>query len=107
MFRTWQEVSRFDCCKINGSSVARWKGDEMVEALKDKGTSEVLKKLREMKKSAQDKKIAGICGGFGEFTPLPSWLWRVVFLTSLFVGGVGLIAYIILWICMPSAKTDP
>jgi phage shock protein PspC (stress-responsive transcriptional regulator) len=77
----------------------------MVEALKDKGTSEVLKKLREMRKSAQDKKIAGICGGFGEYTPLPSWLWRVVFLTSLFVGGVGLIAYIILWICMPSAKT--
>jgi hypothetical protein len=34
----------------------------MVEALKDKGTSEVLKKLREMRKSAQDKKIAGICG---------------------------------------------
>ena len=77
----------------------------MVEEPKDKGTSEVLRNLREMRKSAQDKKIAGICGGFGEYTPLPSWLWRVIFLTSLFVGGVGLIAYIILWICMPSAKT--
>jgi len=77
----------------------------MVEELKDKGTSEVLRNLREMRKSAQDRKIAGICGGFGEYTPLPSWLWRVMFLTSLFVGGVGLIAYIILWICMPSAKT--
>jgi phage shock protein PspC (stress-responsive transcriptional regulator) len=106
MFRKWQEVSRFDCWKINGISVDRQKGRKMVETLKDKGTSEVLKKLREMKKSAQDKKIAGICGGFGEYTPLPSWLWRVVFLTSLFLGGVGLIAYIILWICMPSAKTD-
>jgi|PlaIllAssembly_1097288.scaffolds.fasta_scaffold22936_3 phage shock protein PspC (stress-responsive transcriptional regulator) len=61
--------------------------------------------LRELSKSAHDKKIAGVCGGFGESTPLPSWLWRVVFLTSLFFGGIGLIAYVILWICMPSAKT--
>jgi phage shock protein C len=78
----------------------------MVEEFNDKGTSDVLRNLREMRKSATDRKIAGICGGFGEYTPLPSWLWRVLFLTSLFVGGVGLIAYIILWICMPSAKTD-
>ena len=60
--------------------------------------------LRELTKSARDKKIAGVCGGFGEHTPLPSWLWRVVFLTSLFFGGIGLIAYVILWICMPPAK---
>lgn len=78
----------------------------MVEDLKKEGKSEVLRNLREMRKSSQDKKIAGICGGFGEYTPLPSWLWRVVFLTLLFVGGISLIAYIILWICMPSAKTD-
>ena len=77
----------------------------MSEAPKEGGTSEVVRKLREMRKSAQDRKIAGICGGFGEYTPLPSWLWRVLFLTSLLVGGIGLIAYIILWICMPSAKT--
>jgi hypothetical protein len=24
-----------------------------------------------------------------------------------FFGGIGLIAYVILWICMPSAKTKP
>ena len=68
--------------------------------------NEALKSLRDMKKSAKDKKIAGICGGLGEYTPLPSWLWRAVFLTSLFLGGIGLIAYIILWICMPSANPD-
>ena len=65
---------------------------------------EVLRNLRAMRKSATDKKIAGVCGGFGEYTPLPSWLWRVLFLTALFFGGFGLIAYIILWICMPPAS---
>ena len=62
--------------------------------------------LKGLSKSAHDKKIAGVCGGFGEFTPLPSWLWRVVFLTSLLFGGLGLIAYVILWICMPPAKKN-
>jgi len=55
----------------------------MVEELKKEGKSEILRSLREMKKSSQDRMIAGICGGFGEYTPIPSWLWRVVFLTSL------------------------
>ena len=61
--------------------------------------------MREMRKSARDRMIAGICGGFGEYTPLPAWLWRVLFLTSIFVGGIGVIAYILLWIFMPSAKS--
>jgi len=60
--------------------------------------------FRDLKKSATDKKIAGVCGGFGEYTPLPSWMWRVIFLVSLFLGGLGLLTYIILWICMPAAN---
>lgn len=62
-------------------------------------------KFRDLKKSVHDSKVAGVCGGFGEYTPLPSWLWRVFFLVSLFVGGLGFIIYLMLWICMPSAKT--
>ena len=62
-------------------------------------------KLRDLKKSASDIKLAGICGGFGEYTPVPSWLWRVIFFVSLFVGGLGLITYILLWLFMPSANT--
>lgn len=63
------------------------------------------RKLRDLKKSATDTKLAGICGGFGEYTPVPSWLWRVIFFVSLFVGGLGLITYIVLWLFMPSAKS--
>jgi phage shock protein PspC (stress-responsive transcriptional regulator) len=62
------------------------------------------RKLRDLKKSATDTKLAGICGGFGEYTPVPSWLWRVIFFVSLFVGGLGLITYILLWLFMPSAN---
>lgn len=64
------------------------------------------RKFRDLKKSATDRKLAGVCGGFGEYTPMPSWMWRVVFLISLFVGGLGLISYIILCICMPSPENS-
>jgi phage shock protein C len=59
--------------------------------------------LRNLKKSAADKKIAGVCGGLGEHTPMPSWLWRALFLSLIFVWGAGLVIYIALWICMPGA----
>ena len=59
--------------------------------------------VRNLKKSATDKKIAGVCAGFGEHTPMPAWLWRALFLVLVFVWGIGLIAYIVLWICMHAA----
>ncbi len=61
--------------------------------------------FRDLKKSATDSKIAGVCGGFGEYTPLPSWLWRVIFITSNVFGGIGIVAYLLCWICMPSSGT--
>jgi phage shock protein PspC (stress-responsive transcriptional regulator) len=64
--------------------------------------TDALKTLRDLKKSSKGKKIAGVCAGLGEYTPIPAWLWRAIFLTMIFVTGIGIIAYIILWICMPS-----
>ena len=61
-------------------------------------------KFRDLKKSLTDKKIAGVCGGFGEYTPLPSWMWRVFFLLFAFLWGFGIITYIVFWICMPAGE---
>jgi phage shock protein PspC (stress-responsive transcriptional regulator) len=66
--------------------------------------SDFWESVRNLRKSATDKKIAGVCGGFGEHTPMPSWLWRALFLLSVFLWGAGLVAYIIFWICMPLAE---
>lgn len=65
--------------------------------------SEFWQSVRNLKKSTTDKKIAGVCGGFGEHTPAPAWIWRALFLVLVFVWGIGLAAYIVLWICMPAA----
>lgn len=53
-----------------------------------------------------DRKIGGVCGGLAKVSEVPSWLWRAIFLISVFFGGFGVIAYLILWFCMPSAPDE-
>jgi phage shock protein PspC (stress-responsive transcriptional regulator) len=65
--------------------------------------SDFWQSIKNLRKSATDKKIAGVCGGLGEHTPMPSWLWRAVFLSLTFLWGTGIVAYGALWICMPAA----
>ena len=57
--------------------------------------------LKALSRSRQDRKIAGICGGFGAFTPVPSWIWRAAFLAAVVFYGFGVLTYLILWVCMP------
>ena len=60
--------------------------------------------FKKARRSSNDKVIGGVCGGLGEATDIPSWIWRVVFLLFLLSFGFGIIPYIILWICMPRDK---
>jgi phage shock protein C len=73
----------------------------------ERNQSDFWEGIRNLKKSATDKKIAGVCGGLGEHTPMPAWLWRALFLTLAFLWGTGLVAYVVLWICMPGAEQQP
>ena len=62
--------------------------------------------LRRLTKSKTDEWLGGVCGGLGEHTPLPSWVWRLVFLVLLFYYGTGVLLYILLWICVPEPPKD-
>ena len=60
--------------------------------------------LQKLTKSDSDKWIGGVCGGLGEHSPIPSWVWRVLFV--LFFFGPGLFIYILLWIFVPSKSNN-
>ncbi len=45
--------------------------------------------------------IGGIAGGLGEYFDIDPTLVRIIFVVSLFLGGSGIFAYIILWIVVP------
>jgi len=52
--------------------------------------------------STRDRKIAGVCGGLGEYLGVDPTLIRVIWVFfALFVGS-GILAYLIAWILIPS-----
>ena len=63
--------------------------------------------LQNFTKSEKDRWIGGICGGLGEHTAVPSWIWRLLFALLFLVCGTGLLIYILLWIFVPrQSKLD-
>jgi phage shock protein PspC (stress-responsive transcriptional regulator) len=60
--------------------------------------------LQNLRRSTHDRRIEGVCGGLGEYTPVPAWMWRVAFASLIFASGLGLLAYLLLWIFVPSEQ---
>ncbi|MBN2093370.1 PspC domain-containing protein [candidate division KSB1 bacterium] len=60
--------------------------------------------LQNLSRSQKDRQIAGICGGFGTYTSIPSWFWRILFIFFTFIYGTGAVLYILFWIFMPKSS---
>lgn len=52
-------------------------------------------------RSTTDKMIGGVAGGLAEYFKIDPTIIRVLFVVTVFFGGGGIIAYIILWIVVP------
>jgi len=57
--------------------------------------------INRLRLSANDKWIAGVCGGLARLTGVESWIWRMLFVIGLLFGGFTLFAYVVLWIFVP------
>ncbi|RZL14440.1 MAG: PspC domain-containing protein [Pedobacter sp.] len=56
-------------------------------------------------RNTEDAIIAGVCSGLGHYLNIEAKWIRLVAFISIFLGGSGVLAYIILWIIMPPAMT--
>jgi len=56
---------------------------------------------KKLARSRTDKKIGGVCAGFAEYLDLDHTLVRLLWIMLVFVGGWGVLAYLIAWIVMP------
>jgi phage shock protein PspC (stress-responsive transcriptional regulator) len=59
---------------------------------------------RRLERSRDDRVIAGVCGGIGEYLGVDAVLIRIAALVLVFAGGAGLLLYGIGWIAMPEAE---
>ncbi len=69
-----------------------------------KNKSKMNKKLY---RSMADKKLCGVCGGLGEYFDVDPTLIRLLWIVFTFMGGAGLLAYIICAIVVPQQGQLP
>lgn len=53
---------------------------------------------KKFKLSTTDKKLAGVCGGIADYMNIDATLVRAAFILLTLFTGVGLIAYLVLWL---------
>lgn len=52
-------------------------------------------------RSRRNRKVAGVCGGIGEYFAWDPTLVRVAWIVLVLLGGSGFLLYLILWLVMP------
>jgi phage shock protein PspC (stress-responsive transcriptional regulator) len=56
---------------------------------------------RILRRSGTDRVAAGVAGGLGEYFGVDPVIFRVLFATTAFFGGAGILAYLIAWAAIP------
>jgi phage shock protein C len=51
--------------------------------------------------SDSNKKVAGVCGGLGEYFNVDATLLRVLWVILVLFAGTGFLAYLIAWMVIP------
>jgi phage shock protein PspC (stress-responsive transcriptional regulator) len=57
-------------------------------------------------RSPREKMLGGVAGGLAEYFDIDPTIVRIVFVLSVFAGGIGVPAYIIMWIIIPMGPLE-
>ncbi|MDC8774497.1 PspC domain-containing protein [Roseateles albus] len=60
-----------------------------------------------LQRSRDERWLGGVCGGLAQISGLAAWIWRLIFIASIPCHGIGLIAYLILWVLVPEERDEP
>ena len=56
---------------------------------------------RNLTRSVQNSRIAGVCGGLGVYLDIDPNVLRIIFILLLLLGTTGFWIYLIMWIILP------
>lgn len=62
--------------------------------------------IKKLYRSRNDRMIAGVCGGLGEYFGIDSTLFRLLFVVAAVFGGSGFIAYLLFMIIVPQEPLE-
>jgi phage shock protein PspC (stress-responsive transcriptional regulator) len=55
----------------------------------------------QLRRSSTDRWLGGVCGGLAKASGSEAWIWRLIFTASVLFAGIGILAYVLLWIFVP------
>ncbi|MCK9414172.1 MAG: PspC domain-containing protein [Prolixibacteraceae bacterium] len=58
---------------------------------------------RRLYRDPDDKVLGGVCGGLGAYFAIDPVILRILFVLIFFLGGSGVLVYLVLWIVVPKA----
>ncbi|MBZ0264254.1 PspC domain-containing protein [bacterium] len=58
--------------------------------------------MREIRRSQENRVVAGVCGGLGEYFNIDPVIIRIIWLLLTFAAGGGILIYLICWVVIPS-----
>jgi phage shock protein PspC (stress-responsive transcriptional regulator) len=61
---------------------------------------------KKLYRSSEDKKIAGVCGGLGDYFDIDPTIIRLIWVSLVLAAGSGLIAYLLAWIIVPEMPRE-
>jgi len=61
---------------------------------------------KQLYRSETNKMIAGVCGGLADYFDVDATLFRVLFVAVTFLGGAGILVYVILWVIIPVSNSN-
>lgn len=59
-----------------------------------------------LRRSREDKVVAGVCGGLGKYFGVEAIWFRLAFVVLAIGGGSGVLIYLISWLVIPPQGTD-
>jgi len=68
--------------------------------------SESKPNYRRLYRSPDDRVIAGVCGGLGEYFTTDPVILRLILVVLVLFGGSGLVLYLLAWILIPRRPWD-
>ncbi len=57
-----------------------------------------------LRRSTDDRMIAGVCGGLGSYFGVDSVLFRLAFVVLAIGGGSGILLYLVAWLIIPEKR---
>ncbi|NQV17572.1 MAG: PspC domain-containing protein [Armatimonadetes bacterium] len=62
--------------------------------------------MKKLHISHKNKMLTGVCGGLSESFGINAMIIRLIFIITLFFGGTGIIAYLILFAVLPKSQQE-